>query len=308
LRIEFPGALYHAMSRGNRREAIFRNDSDRLRFLDTLAEACPKCGWQVHAYCLMDNHFHLVVETPKPNLVAGMKWLLGTSTQRFNRRHRLTGYLFAGRYKAQLIDPRTPGYLVTAADYVHLNPWRANLVPADQPLSQYRWSSYPLYLRPARRPPWLRVDRVLGEKGVRADTAAGRRQFARSLEHRREGEGAAGWVALRRGWRLGAEDLADWLEGRMCLKRSTSAPAVERVEGDVAAGRRLVAEGLKAAGWKAADLARTPKGHAVKVALARTLRTQTPLTRAWIADALKMGSASYLSQLLSVPASKAKRP
>ena len=298
LRVEYEGARYHVMNRGDRREAIYADDEDRELFLQTLGEACMKTGWQVHAYCLMGHHFHLILETPKPNLVAGMKRFLGTYTQRSNRRHRLTGHLFAGRYKAQLIDPRTPGYLVTAADYVHLNPWRARLVPADQPLSRYRWSSYPLYLRPTRRPAWLRVDRVLGEHGVNSDTVAGRRQFARRLEHRREGEGAAGWAALRRGWRLGAYDLADWMEGRRCVKRSTSAPSVERVEGDVALGRRLVAGGLQSAGWKAADLARTPKGHQLKVELARTLRAQTPLSRAWIAEALKMGSASYGSQLL----------
>lgn len=81
-----------------------------------------KTGWQVHAYCLMSNHFHLVLETPQPNLAAGMKWLLGTYTQRFNRRHWHWGHLFGGRYKARLIDGRKPGYLRAACDYVHLNP------------------------------------------------------------------------------------------------------------------------------------------------------------------------------------------
>ena len=92
LRVEFPGAIYHLMNRGDRREGIFRDDQDRQRFLETLSEACAKTNWPVHAYCLMRNHFHLVVETPKPNLVAGMKWFLGTHTSRFNRRHRLFGH------------------------------------------------------------------------------------------------------------------------------------------------------------------------------------------------------------------------
>ena len=86
LRLEYPGAIYHLMNRGDRSEPIFRDDYDRQRFLETLAEACAKTDWQVHAYCLMSNHFHLVVETPQANLVAGMKWLLGTYTGRFNRR------------------------------------------------------------------------------------------------------------------------------------------------------------------------------------------------------------------------------
>ena len=85
LRVAYPGAIYHLMSRGDHREAIFRDDIDRRSFLETLGQACAKTGWQVHAFCLMGNHFHLVAETPQPNLVAGMKWLLGTYTGRFNR-------------------------------------------------------------------------------------------------------------------------------------------------------------------------------------------------------------------------------
>src|SRR6202007_1063182 len=88
LRIEYPGAIYHVMNRGDRREAIFSDDADRKRFLEPLGEACEKTDWQVHAYCLMPNHFHLVVETPNANLVAGMKWFLGTYTSRFNRRQK----------------------------------------------------------------------------------------------------------------------------------------------------------------------------------------------------------------------------
>jgi len=83
LRVQYPGAIYHVMSRGNRREKIFLDDVDRQDFIKTLAEACQKTGWQVHAYCLTGNHFYLVVETPQPNLVAGMKWLLGTYTSRY---------------------------------------------------------------------------------------------------------------------------------------------------------------------------------------------------------------------------------
>ena len=85
LRVEYPGAIYHVINRGDRREAIFHDDADRQRFLETLGETCAKTGWQVHAFCLMSNHFHLVLETPQGNLVAGMKWFLGTSTSQFNR-------------------------------------------------------------------------------------------------------------------------------------------------------------------------------------------------------------------------------
>src|SRR6186713_3056455 len=125
LRVQYPGAIYHVMNRGDRREDIFKNDFDRQCFLETLGEACAKTQWEIHAYCLMSNHFHLVLETPLPNLVPGMKWFLGTYTARFNRRHKLFGHLFSGRYKALIVDGSGNGYLCAVCDYVHLNPVRA---------------------------------------------------------------------------------------------------------------------------------------------------------------------------------------
>ena len=167
LRVEYPGAIYHVMNRGDRRELIFMDDADRQRFVETLGEACVKTGWQVHAYVLMPNRFHLVVETPQPNLVAGMKWFLGTYTSRFNRRHKLFGHLFSGRYKSLIVDGSGTDYLKSVCDYVHLNPARAKLVAANQPLKDFAWSSWPAYLlAPSKRPAWLRVDRLLGEWGI----------------------------------------------------------------------------------------------------------------------------------------------
>ena len=104
LRVEYPGAIYHVMNRGDRREPIFKDDQDRQCFMDTLGEACRKTQWEIHAWCLMPNHFHLVIETPRANLVAGMKWLLATYTSRFNRRHKLSGHLFGGRYKSLIVN------------------------------------------------------------------------------------------------------------------------------------------------------------------------------------------------------------
>jgi len=145
----YEGAIYHLINRGDRREEIFRDQKDRLSFLEMLGATCAKTGWQVHAYCLMSNHFHLVVETPRANLVSGMKWFLGTYTMRFNRRHSLTGHLFAGRYKSLLLDGSSSDYLRAACDYVHLNPVRAGLTGAGQALQTYRWSSYAAYLQPS---------------------------------------------------------------------------------------------------------------------------------------------------------------
>ena len=141
----------------------------------------------------MSNHFHLFIETPQENRVAGMKWLLGVYTKRFNIRHKECGHLFAGRYKALMVEGSGSGYLRTVCDYVHLNPVRAKLVKRGAPLESFGWSSYGQYLKPPeQRPAWLRVDRVLGEEGIPRDTE-GRAQGVRAADGTSaRGEGAGG--------------------------------------------------------------------------------------------------------------------
>ena len=107
LRIEYPGAIYHVTSRGNARAAIFKEDADRELFLEALQQVVERFNWLCHAYCLMDNHYHLMIETPDGNLTAGMRHLNGVYTQRFNRRHRRVGHVFQGRFKAILVDRAT---------------------------------------------------------------------------------------------------------------------------------------------------------------------------------------------------------
>ena len=128
IRIEYAGAFYHVMARGNRREEICRGDYDRQLFLKTLGEACAKTGWRIHAWVLMSNHYHLLIETREANLVAGMQWLQNTYTRRFNAGHRLWGRLFGDRYKAVLVEGASRYYYETLLDYIHLNPVRAKLV------------------------------------------------------------------------------------------------------------------------------------------------------------------------------------
>lgn len=296
LRVEYEGARYHLMSRGDGREAIFLDVKDRTEFLRTLGQASGKTGWQVHAYCLMSNHFHLVIETPQANLADGMKWFLGTYTQRFNRRHGHWGHLFGGRYKAQLIDERSPGYLRCACDYVHLNPVRAGMIAPEESLQSYPWSSYPGYREPRLRAAWLRVDRLLGDYGLEGDTAGARREFGRAMEQaRREPEDDA---ALRDRWQIGAEDFCDWLADKLSRAGRKGEQASQRSETDAARAERLVLRELEKLRWREIDLASAAKGHPSKVAIARELRSQTPMTRQWIAERLGMGSASYVSNLL----------
>jgi putative transposase len=299
VRIQYPGAMYHVMNRGDRREAIFGDDEDRQRLLQTLTEACQKTGWQVHAYCLMRNHFHLIIETPQPNLVAGMKWLLGTYTSRFNRRHREFGHLFSGRYKALVVDGSGNGYLKTVCDYVHLNPARAKLLKPEQPLGDFIWSSYPHYLaEPAQRPVWLRVDRLLGEWGIPKDSEAGRRVFAERMEWRRGQDLRDEFKRVERGWCLGGEDFRQELLEKVDTPAGPSHFGEAVQEAEPVQAERLVVAGLKRMGWSEADLKARRKGEPRKVELARQLRSQTTMPLAWIAERLSMGSRGHLAWLL----------
>jgi len=292
IRVEYPGAIYHVMSRGDRREDIFRDDVDRQEFLKTLAEACQKTGFQVHAYCLMRNHFHLVVETPSANLVAGMRWLLSSYTLRLNHRHKLSGHVFSGRYKALIVDGSGDGYLRTVCDYVHLNPVRAKLLGSEERLLGYPWSSLVWYVAAAEhRPEWIRVNRLLGEHGIGEDTPAGRREFERRMEARRaqESDGAE-WAPIRQGWCLGGEAFKQEMLGRIEGRLGEHHAGQLRRETAEAKADRIIGEELPRLGWTAADLAQRHKTDPGKVAIGARLRRETTLPIRWIADRLQMGT------------------
>jgi putative transposase len=293
LRIQYEGAIYHVMNRGDRREPIVVDDKDRQRFVETLGEACLKTGWQIHAWCLMNNHFHLVVETPVANLVAGMRWFLGTYTVRFNRRHKLSGHLFSGRYKSLVVDGSGTGYLKSVCDYVHLNPVRARLLLPGHRLAEYRWSSWTEYLKgPRQRPEWLRVDRLLGEYGIGRETAAGRRQLEAAVEERKALEAAkedGDWKRLRRGWCWGPKTFRQELLEIIGEKRGSHHGGEELRESDEQKAERLLSEMLHQERWGPAELKRRPKGDSKKAAMASRLRRETTMTWEWIADRLSMG-------------------
>ena len=300
MRVEYPGAIYHVMDRGDRREDIFVDDVDRQDFLKTLAEAGQKTGWQIHAYCLMRNHFHLVLETPNANLVAGMRWFLSAYTIRLNHRQKLFGHVFSGRYKALLVEGSGNGYLKTACDYVHLNPVRAGLLGTEERLLAYPWSSFSWYLAaPEHRPAWLRVDRLLGEHGIQQDSAAGRQEFERQMEARRlEEADEEALKPLRRGWCLGSEEFRQKMLELMDGKLGENHSGELHRESTEQRANRIIAEELSRRGWEESDLATRRRSDPGKVAIAARLRQETTLPIKWIAARVQIGTAKGAKSVL----------
>ena len=156
LRIQYPGAFYHVTSRGNERKDIFRNTTDRLKFLCYLESASERYGAIIHSYCLMSNHYHLLIETPLGNLSRIMGHINGAYTTYFNSKRKRSGHLFQGRYKSILVEADT--YATELSGYIHLNPVRAGIVSRPE---DYLWSSYPAYIGDSIPPAWLKTDFVL---------------------------------------------------------------------------------------------------------------------------------------------------
>ncbi|HUJ11618.1 MAG TPA: transposase [Verrucomicrobiae bacterium] len=209
IRVEFAGAVYHVTARGNERRAIFRDDQDRRRFLQTVGEMVEEFGVRVLAYCLMPNHYHLVVSTPLGNLSQALGWLQVTYTVRFNRRHRRSGHLFQGRFKAQLVE--ADEYARWLVEYVHLNPVRTRQrvgpIPVEQAaeLARYEWSSHRDYAGLRKKPAgWLCLDwlRYWDE-----NVADAQREYRRAMGRWFSEAVPSPWTELRSGLVLGGEAL-----------------------------------------------------------------------------------------------------
>jgi REP element-mobilizing transposase RayT len=203
LRIEFAGALYHVTSRGNERRQIFFTDDDRSVFLGILGEVIARFGWLSHAYCLMSNHYHLLVETPNANLSQGMRHLNGVYTQYVNRTHRRVGHLFQGRFKGILVEKES--YLLELARYVVLNPVRAGMV-GDA--GEWPWSSYRGTVGAEIAPPFLTTDWLLSAFGT--DRATATQRYARFVAEGKAKE--APWKDLKGQIYLGSEEFVEEMQ------------------------------------------------------------------------------------------------
>lgn len=305
LRLEYPGAIYHVINRGNYRSFVFEAKGAAQAFEACVFEACERAGWVLHAFVIMGNHYHLAVETPQGNLVAGMQWLQSTFANRFNKLRGERGHLFQGRYKALLVEPGEA--LGQVCHYIHLNPVRAGLIEVAR-LQEYRAGSYWYLRRPKLRPGFLACKTALTEAGALADTPAGWRSYADYLTWQ-AAEGPAGktqaYASMSKGWALGSQgfkqdllqertvatDYRAWADGGMKEVREAQwqgvlGPLLAKVPAKTREDRR------KSAPWK--------------VELASVMKATTEATNAWLAAQLDMGSAFYVSKHIGLARQKVK--
>ena len=298
LRLEFPGACYHVLNRGNYRADLFATDGAKKAFEQCLFEACTKSKWILHAFVVMRNHYHLAIETPEGNLVAGMQWLQATFANKFNRLRGEHGHLFQGRYKSLLVEEGEA--LGQVCHYLHLNPVRAGVVPVDQ-LAQYRHSSY-WYLQ-RKRPTCLSLMTALAEAGGLADTQAGWRSYQDYLAWQAE-SGPAGrnkaYASLSRGWALGSKEFKTALVKDHALAAHTRAWEVSGAkEVRLVQWEMALARGLQTVRRSQNDLATAAKSADWKLALAEWLKTTTQATNGWLSEKLHMGVPAALSRNLT---------
>ncbi len=300
LRLEFPGAAYHVINRGNYRGDVFATEGAKAAFEDALFDACARQRWFLHAFVVMRNHFHLAVETPEGNLVTGMQWLQATFANRFNRLRDERGHLFQGRYKALVIERETA--LGAVCDYLHLNPVRAGVVPADR-LDEYRHSSYWYLCRPGRRPGFLHPETALWEAGGLSDDCRGWKAYAEHLAWQ-AAEGPAGsgraYVSLSRGWLLGSAEFRKVLVSQHDLVADSRAWRKEGAR-EIQAVRweSRLQQALRVLGRTEGDLDHGPKSARWKVALATYLKEISSASNPWLAERLGFGRPAYTSRLVS---------
>lgn len=271
-----------------------------MAFEDCLFEVCTKSGWVLHAFVIMRNHYHLALETPGGNLVAGMQWLQATFANRFNKLRGEHGHLFQGRYKALLVEEGEP--LGMVCHYLHLNPVRAGVVPVTR-LTTYRYSSY-WYLRQSKiRPSCLRLETCLTEAGCLSDSPAGWSSYDDHLAWQLA-EGPAGksktYVSMSKGWVLGSAGFKRTLmqdHTLSALSRAWESRGAQEIREQ--AWEALFQQALKALGKQEGELRVGLKSAPWKVAVAAYLKERTQTSNPWLAQRLCMQRPVYVSRLVS---------
>jgi len=300
LRLEFPGACYHVINRGNYRANVFKTEGAKAAFEACLFEACAKSQWLLHAYVIMRNHFHLAVETPEGNLVTGMRWLLSTFCTRFNRLRNERGHVFQGRYKSLLVEDGEA--LGQVCHYIHLNPVRAGIVAVEQ-LKAYRYGSYWYLWRKTDRPKFLETTAALAEAGALIDERRGWQAYEQYLAWQ-AAEGPVGksraYVALSRGWALGTPEFKEALvkdHALAAISRAWEASGAQEVRQMQWA--HALAKALKVLRRSREEVVHSRKSAEWKLAIAAWLKAGTQASNRWLSENLHLGVPAALSRNLT---------
>lgn len=296
-RIEYPGAIYHIISRGNYRKDLFTVAKTGEQFEKAIHDTVERCRWELFAYVIMSNHYHLAIRTPEPNLVEGMKWLQSSFASRFNRFTGERGHVFQGRYKSIVVEEDRP--LTSLIDYIHLNPVRAKIVTIEN-LPSYRLSSFAHYWE-CKGWRTLAREQLLRQYEL-PNTKDGMRKYLEHLRHCDEGLPRKAKELAKyycQGWYLGSQDGKRALAKRLAdTDEALDWEGVDRQELNETRWEALMVEELSARAIDASTIASTPKGADWKVAIARRLRAETTASNPWIADRLNMGHPSRISNLI----------
>lgn len=297
LRIQYEGALYHVINRGNYRRDVFESVGAAQAFEAALMETCEVNGWRLYAYVVMRNHYHLAIATPRANLVEGMHWLQSTFATRFNRLRQERGHLFQGRYQALLIENAQA--LANVVDYIHLNPVRAKVVSPEL-LPGFRWSSLRRFTRP-ERPAWMSCAEWLAQRGLE-DSPVGWSSYAgflTNLARDEEEQKRRGLEGLSKGWAIGTQGWKRALAKDFAQRAlSPGMEAEELRQLKTSHWAQVLDEQLNRLGKKHEDTVADNCGALWKVAAATSLR-KAGAPYAWIAAELRMGKASSVRSYLS---------
>ncbi|WPJ97553.1 transposase [Coraliomargarita algicola] len=312
LRIEKENGVYHIINRGNYRQDVFINEGAHVSFEQCLFETCEKCGWILEGFCVMTNHFHLVVRTPKGNLIYGMKWLQSTFANRYHKFRKVHGKLFQGRYKSLIVEE--DGYLGALLHYTHLNPVRAGMTDVAG-LRHYRWSSYWYLNHPAKRPAFMDCSGALLAAGGLADTSYGRRKYADYLNWLASNKTAQDEMAfdkMCRGWALGTKDFKKALiaeatdtsesddEDDEPTKKVPRYDGATLQEANELRWELVLEQCMQTLNKTDDDATKEMKSADWKILIAAVLKCKTSASNVWIADQLNMGVPHAVSRYVGV--------
>lgn len=298
LRIEFEGAIYHVLNRGNYRRDLFTNAGEAQAFVATLQETVKIYGWRLHAYAVMRNHYHLAVQTPQPNLKEGMHWLQSTFATRFNRLHGERGHLFQGRYQALLVEDDAA--LTRLVNYIHLNPVRAGIVSPEH-VATFRWSSLGGFVRGAgfeglSAEDWLRA------MGL-SDTDGGWQSYVERL-HQLALDPAEqerlGFGAMSRGWAIGTQGWKKTVaKDHATLALTPGLAAAEARTLREASWQARLNAVLAKEGRTSEELREARRSAPWKLELAVSVRDSCGASAAWLGEAMHLGKSDSVRSLLS---------